>query len=216
LLRGADTGKDQSYFLHRLSQAQLSRVMFPVGHLQKTQLRRIAQEAGLPNHAKKDSTGICFIGERPFREFLNRYLPKTPGAMVTPEGRRVGEHIGLAFYTIGQRKGIGLGGAGEPWYVAQKRMAANELVVVQGRAHPLLLRSSLQGLDASWVLDAPAAGTDHSAKTRYRQADSACTIARVDDGEIAVEFPQPHWAVTPGQSVVLYDGEVCLGGAVIA
>jgi tRNA-specific 2-thiouridylase len=216
LLRGADAGKDQSYFLHRLNQAQLSRVLFPVGHLKKTEVRRIAQEAGLPNHAKKDSTGICFIGERPFREFLNRYLPKTPGAMVTPEGKRVGEHIGLAFYTIGQRKGIGLGGAGEPWYVAEKRMAVNELVVVQGHDHPLLLRSSLQGLGASWVLDAPAAGTAHSAKTRYRQADSACTIARVDDGEIAVEFPQPHWAITPGQSVVLYDNEVCLGGAVIA
>jgi tRNA-specific 2-thiouridylase len=216
LLRGADAGKDQSYFLHRLNQAQLSRVMFPVGHLQKTEVRRIAQQAGLPNHAKKDSTGICFIGERPFREFLNRYLPKTPGAMVTPEGKRVGEHIGLAFYTIGQRKGIGLGGAGQAWYVAQKRMAANELVVVQGHDHPALLRSSLHGLDASWVLDAPAAGTAHAAKTRYRQADSACTLARVDDGDIAVEFSQPHWAVAPGQSVVLYDGEVCLGGAVIA
>jgi len=216
LLRGADAGKDQSYFLHRLNQAQLSRVLFPVGHLKKTEVRRIAQEAGLPNHAKKDSTGICFIGERPFREFLNRYLPRTPGPMVTPDARRVGEHIGLAFYTIGQRKGIGLGGAGEPWYVAEKRMATNELVVVQGHEHPALLRSSLHGLDASWVLDAPAAGSAHSAKTRYRQADSVCKVARVEDGNIDVEFSQPHWAVTPGQSVVLYDGEVCLGGAVIA
>jgi tRNA-specific 2-thiouridylase len=220
LLRGADAGKDQSYFLHRLTQAQLARVMFPVGQLEKTEVRRIAAQAGLPNHAKKDSTGICFIGERPFREFLNRYLPKTPGAMVTPEGKRVGEHIGLAFYTIGQRKGIGLGGrkdeGREPWYVAQKRMAANELVVVQGHDHPLLMRSSLQGLDASWVLGAPAAGSAHSAKTRYRQADSACTVARVGGGGIAIEFPQPQRAVTPGQSVVLYDGEVCLGGAVIA
>ena len=215
LLRGADPGKDQSYFLHRLNQAQLSRVLFPVGHLKKTEVRRIAQEAGLPNHAKKDSTGICFIGERPFREFLNRYLPKTPGPMVTPEGRRVGEHIGLAFYTIGQRKGIGLGGAGEPWYVAEKRMASNELVVVQGHDHPALLRSSLHGLDASWVSGAPAAGTEHSAKTRYRQSDSACKVSRVANGNIDVEFSQPHWAVTPGQSVVLYDDEVCLGGAVI-
>jgi tRNA-specific 2-thiouridylase len=216
LLRGADAGKDQSYFLHRLNQAQLARVMFPLGHLQKAEVRRIAAQAGLPNHAKKDSTGICFIGERPFREFLNRYLPRMPGPMVTAEGRRVGEHIGLAFYTIGQRKGIGLGGAGEPWYVAEKHMATNELVVVQGHDHPLLLRSSLQGLDASWVLGAPAAGTLHSAKTRYRQADFACTVARVDDGGFAVEFSQPQRAVTPGQSVVLYDGEVCLGGAVIA
>ncbi len=216
LLRGADAGKDQSYFLHRLTQAQLSRVMFPVGHLEKAQVRRIATQAGLPNHAKKDSTGICFIGERPFREFLNRYLPKTPGPMVTPEGKRVGEHIGLAFYTIGQRKGIGLGGAGEPWYVAEKHMVENELVVVQGHDHALLFRTSLQGLDANWVLEAPAPGSAHSAKTRYRQADATCTVARVGAVEIAVEFSRPQRAVTPGQSVVLYDGEVCLGGAVIA
>jgi len=220
LRRGADGTKDQTYFLHRLNQAQLARVMFPVGHLKKTEVRRIALEAGLPNHAKKDSTGICFIGERPFREFLNRYLPRTPGPMVTPDGKRVGEHIGLAFYTIGQRKGIGLGGTkdggGEPWYVAEKRMAANELVVVQGHDHPLLMRSTLAGLDASWVLDKPAAGTAHGAKTRYRQADSACTLERIDDGQIRVDFREPQRAVTPGQSVVLYDAEVCLGGAVIA
>jgi len=220
LLRGADAGKDQSYFLHRLNQSQLERVIFPVGHLKKSEVRRVAREAGLPNHAKKDSTGICFIGERPFREFLDRYLPRTPGPMVTPEGKHVGEHIGLAFYTIGQRKGIGLGGmregAGEPWYVAEKRMAANELVVVQGHDHPLLMRTSLEALDASWVLDKPAAGTSHAAKTRYRQADVACTLARVDDGSIRVDFREPQRAVTPGQSVVLYDAEVCLGGAVIA
>jgi tRNA-specific 2-thiouridylase len=216
LLRGTDAGKDQSYFLHRLTQAQLARALFPVGHLKKSEVRAIAAAAGLPNHAKKDSTGICFIGERPFREFLNRYLPRTPGPMVTPAGRRVGEHIGLAFYTVGQRKGIGLGGAGEPWYVAGKRMATNELVVVQGHDHPLLMRSSLCGLDSSWVLEAPAAGTAHTAKTRYRQADAACTVSRVEDGEIRVDFPRAQRAVTPGQSVVLYDGEVCLGGAVIA
>jgi len=216
LLRGADGGKDQSYFLHRLTQAQLARVLFPVGHLRKAEVRRLAAEAGLPNHAKKDSTGICFIGERPFREFLNRYLPKSPGPMVTPDGRRVGEHIGLAFYTLGQRKGIGLGGAGEPWYVAQKHLASNELVVVQGHDHPLLMRPSLQGMDASWILDAPAAGSRHSAKTRYRQADAACTVASVSDKALAVDFSHPQRAVTPGQSVVLYDGEVCLGGAVIA
>jgi tRNA-uridine 2-sulfurtransferase len=216
LLRGADPAKDQSYFLHRLSQVQLARVAFPVGHLRKAEVRRLAAEAGLANHAKKDSTGICFIGERPFREFLNRYLPRTPGPMVTPEGRRVGEHIGLAFYTIGQRKGIGLGGAGEPWYVADKRMATNELVVVQGHDHPLLMRSSLRGLDSSWVVDAPAPGSAHTAKTRYRQADAACRVSGVGQGEIRVEFPRAQRAVTPGQSVVLYDGEVCLGGAVIA
>ena len=216
LLRGADASKDQSYFLHRLTQAQLARVMFPVGALLKSEVRRLAAEAGLANHAKKDSTGICFIGERPFRDFLNRYLPREPGAMVTPEGRRIGEHIGLAFYTIGQRKGIGLGGPGEPWYVADKRVATNELVVVQGHDHPLLMRSSLRGLDSSWIGGAPAPGSTHGAKTRYRQADSPCTVAAVGTGEIAVDFPLPQRAVTPGQSLVLYDGEVCLGGAVIA
>ncbi|MGH8324011.1 MAG: tRNA 2-thiouridine(34) synthase MnmA [Burkholderiales bacterium] len=221
LLRGADRNKDQSYFLHRLNQAQLARVLFPVGELRKPEVRRVALEAGLPNHAKKDSTGICFIGERPFREFLNRYLPKKPGPIVTPEGRRVGEHIGLAFYTIGQRKGIGLGGAkggaGEAWYVAHKDMASNALTVVQGHDHPLLLRTSLEALDASWIAGAPPRqGLRHEAKTRYRQADAACTLGRVAGSEISVAFDAPQWAVTPGQSVVLYDAEVCLGGAIIA
>jgi len=217
LLRGADAAKDQSYFLHRLNQAQLARVLFPVGGLKKAEVRRLALEAGLPNHAKKDSTGICFIGERPFHEFLNRYLPHVPGPIVTPQGKRVGEHVGLAFYTIGQRKGIGLGGAGEPWYVAVKDVASNTLTVVQGHDHPLLMKASLAALEASWVAgEAPAAGSRHGAKTRYRQADAACTLASVDDGEIALDFAEPQWAVTPGQSVVLYDAEVCLGGAIIA
>jgi len=221
LHRGLDKGKDQSYFLHRLNQAQLARVLFPVGELPKTEVRRIAAEAGLPNHAKKDSTGICFIGERPFREFLNRYLPREPGAIVTAEGKRVGTHIGLAFYTIGQRKGIGIGGiAGDEdhsaWYVAGKDMTANTLLVVQGHDHPRLLRRSLEAADASWVCgEAPAPGAAHTAKTRYRQADAACVLTRVANGAIAVEFAQPQWAVTPGQSVVLYDGPRCLGGAVI-
>ena len=220
LHRGVDPAKDQSYFLHRLTQAQLSRVVFPVGDRIKTDVRRIASEAKLPNHAKKDSTGICFIGERPFREFLNRYLPHEPGPIVTPQGMRVGTHVGLAFYTIGQRKGIGIGGTkdkgGEPWYVARKDLEANALIVVQGHDHPLLLRNALHAEDASWVSGrAPAAGSAHSAKTRYRQADSPCVLTSASDGEIAVEFSQPHWAVTPGQSVVLYDGPNCLGGAVI-
>jgi tRNA-specific 2-thiouridylase len=221
LLRGADRNKDQSYFLHRLNQEQLARVLFPVGGLRKPEVRRLALEAGLPNHAKKDSTGICFIGERPFREFLNRYLPKKPGPIVTPEGRRVGEHIGLAFYTIGQRKGIGLGGArggsGEAWYVAAKDTAANILTVVQGHDHPLLLRDSLEALEASWIAaTAPRQGSRHGAKTRYRQADAGCTLTRVEDGRITVAFDLPQWAVTPGQSVVLYNGDACLGGAIIA
>ncbi len=232
LLRGADPAKDQSYFLHRLNQSQLSRVLFPVGHLQKTEVRRIAQEARLPNHDKKDSTGICFIGERPFREFLNRYLPREPGPIRTADGKVVGQHIGLAFYTIGQRKGIGIGGRkggktqkggkpsgsdGNAWYVAGKDLAENTLIVVQGHDDPLLLRRRLSAMDATWVSgDLPAEGSVHTAKSRYRQSDSTCQLTRVEDDELSLEFAEPHWAVTPGQSVVLYDGEVCLGGAIIA
>jgi tRNA-specific 2-thiouridylase len=221
LLKANDSSKDQSYFLHRLNQKQLSRVLFPLGELKKTEVRRMAEEARLPNHAKKDSTGICFIGERPFREFLNRYLPRDPGPIMTPQGMRVGTHMGLAFYTIGQRKGIGIGGradsAGAAWYVAQKDPGANALIVVQGHDHPLLMRNALRAADASWIGgEPPAEGSTHSAKTRYRQADSPCIVTRSQDGEIAVEFARPQWAVTPGQSVVLYDGPVCLGGAVIS
>jgi tRNA-specific 2-thiouridylase len=216
LLKGKDAAKDQSYFLHRLNREQLSRVLFPIGDMKKADVRRLALEAGLPNHAKKDSTGICFIGERPFREFLNRYLPRIPGPMKTPDGKVVGEHIGLAFYTIGQRKGIGLGGPGEPWFVAEKRLASNELVVVRGHDHPLLLKNTLQAGEASWIAGvAPSAPSAHSAKTRYRQADAPCTLTRALDSEIKVDFAAPQWAVTPGQSVVLYDGEVCLGGGII-
>jgi tRNA-specific 2-thiouridylase len=220
LLKAADASKDQSYFLHRLNQAQLSRTLFPLGEIRKTEVRRIAEAAGLHNFAKKDSTGICFIGERPFREFLNRYLPKAPGPMKTPEGKVVGEHIGLAFYTIGQRKGIGLGGAkdggGEPWYVAGKDMARNELIVVQGHAHPLLLNPELTAAELSWVAGAaPDREGDYAAKTRYRQADAACRIDALDEGQCALSFDTPQWAVTPGQSAVLYQGEVCLGGGII-
>ena len=224
LHRGADAAKDQSYFLHRLTQAQLSKAVFPLGDKVKDEVRRIARAAALPNHAKKDSTGICFIGERPFREFLNRYLVREPGPIKDRSGKTIGRHIGLAFYTIGQRKGIGIGGiaggntegAGDAWYVADKDMASNTLIVVQGHDHPLLMKRSLRAQDASWVAGAPAPGSTHSAKTRYRQADSACIVTRAEDDEIAVEFAQPQWAVTPGQSVVLYDGAACLGGAVIS
>ena len=220
LLRAADGSKDQSYFLHRLTQMQLARVMFPLSGLKKTEVRRIAEEAGLPVYAKKDSTGICFIGERPFREFLNRYLPKKPGVMRSDTGKVVGEHIGLAFYTIGQRKGIGLGGqSGNPegaWYVAAKDMAANELIVVQGHDHLLLLKGRLAAEDLSWVAgEAPTVDAAYGGKTRYRQADAACRIALPEAGRLEVAFDQPQWAVTPGQSVVLYQGEVCLGGGVI-
>ena len=220
LLKALDLSKDQSYFLHRLTQAQLARVVLPVGELKKTEVRRIARDAGLHNFAKRDSTGICFIGERPFREFLNRYLPRKPGPMRTPEGKAVGEHIGLSFYTIGQRKGVGIGGlkdsAGGPWYVCGKDLAKNELIVVQGHDHPLLLSRKLRAEDLAWVSGAaPQARSSCSAKTRYRQADAACRIDRVDDDELDVEFPVPQWAVTPGQSVVLYREDLCLGGGVI-
>ena len=220
LLRAADRSKDQSYFLHRLTQAQLSRVMFPLGELKKTEVRQIARDAGLPVHAKKDSTGICFIGERPFRDFLNRYLPKKPGIMRTAEGRVVGEHIGLAFYTLGQRKGIGVGGQkGAPegaWYAAAKDMQKNELIVVQGHEHPLLLRERLQAENLAWVAgEAPPSEVTYAAKTRYRQADAACHIDLRSSGQLEVMFDQAQWAVTPGQSVVLYQDEVCLGGGII-
>jgi len=219
LLRGVDAGKDQSYFLHRLKQEQLSRAMFPVGELKKSEVRRLALEAGLPNHAKKDSTGICFIGERPFREFLNRYLPRVPGPIKTPEGRVLGEHIGLAFYTIGQRKGIGIGGMAKmkagAWYVAGKRLESNELIVVQDHDHPLLLKKALSASDASWVAGAAPEKKSATAKTRYRQADAPCSLERVVESEIGVGFEAPQWAVTPGQSVVIYEGEVCLGGGII-
>jgi tRNA-specific 2-thiouridylase len=220
LLKAVDSAKDQSYFLHRLSQAQLARVMFPLGEMKKTEVRRIAGEAGLHNFAKRDSTGICFIGERPFREFLGRYLPRQPGAMRTPEGSVVGEHIGLSFYTIGQRKGVGIGGlkdsAGGPWYVCGKDLAKNELIVVQGHDHPLLLSQKLRAEDLAWVSGAaPQPSSFYGAKTRYRQADAACRIGRVDEEDLEVEFSTPQWAVTPGQSVVLYRDDVCLGGGVI-
>jgi tRNA-specific 2-thiouridylase len=217
LHRGTDRTKDQSYFLHRLTQAQLSKVVFPIGDQLKSEVRRIAQAAALPNHAKKDSTGICFIGERPFREFLNKYLARDPGPIKNLAGEQVGQHIGLAFYTIGQRKGIGLGGAGEAWYVADKDMAANALLVVRGHDHPRLMKRSLAAQDASWISgNAPVAGATHSARTRYRQADAACVVTRSEEEGIAVEFAQPQRAVTPGQSVVLYEGAICLGGAVIS
>ena len=220
LLRGVDANKDQSYFLHRLNQAQLARTLFPVGHLRKTELRLIAQRIGLPNAGKRDSTGICFIGERPFRAFLNRYLPMTPGPIRTPEGAIVGRHVGLAFYTIGQRKGIGIGGtregSGEPWFVARKDMAANTLWIVQGHDHPWLLGAELVAADAAWVSgQPPAAEARLTAKTRYRQTDASCAVTTIAGSSFTLAFATPQWAVTPGQSAVLYDGNVCLGGGVI-
>ena len=220
LLKGLDAGKDQSYFLHRLTQAQLSRAMFPVGELQKSAVRDLAWRAGLPNHAKKDSTGICFIGERPFREFLARYLPKKPGHIVTPDGKRVGEHEGLMYYTLGQRQGLGIGGTknsdGTPWFVADKDMASNTLVVVQGHDHAALQHRHLQARDASWIAGVPPSSeSPYGAKTRYRQVDAACSLASATPTSFALNFEAAQWAVTPGQSAVLYRGDVCLGGGVI-
>ncbi len=226
LLKGLDPSKDQSYFLHRLDQQQLSRTLFPVGELHKTEVRRIAAEIGLPNARKKDSTGICFIGERPFREFLNRYISKEPGPIKDERGRRIGEHQGLSFYTLGQRQGLGIGGikakgaqrgGGDhaPWFVARKDLENNTLWVVQGHDHPWLLSPVLEADDASWIAgEAPAAGS-YGAKSRYRQADASCALAEGANGVFRLDFAEPQWAVTPGQSAVLYDGDVCLGGGVI-
>jgi tRNA-uridine 2-sulfurtransferase len=216
LLRALDESKDQSYFLYRLNQAQLSKTLFPLGDLRKTEVREIALKNNLPNHAKKDSTGICFIGERPFREFLNRYLPKQPGAMQTPDGKPIGAHQGLMFYTIGQRQGLGIGGPGEPWFVSGKDIEKNILYVVQGHDHPALLKPNLSARDLSWIAGAsPPIKTIYGAKTRYRQQDAVCRIDEIDLESCDLSFDQPQWAVTPGQSVVLYDRDVCLGGGII-
>ncbi len=224
LLKALDASKDQSYFLHRLNQAQLARTLFPLGELPKTEVRRIAAEIGLPNAAKKDSTGICFIGERPFREFLNRYLPTQPGPIRTSEGKLLGRHNGLAFHTLGQRKGLGIGGVrgsqredgtADAWYAARKDLAANTLYAVQGHDHPWLLSRQLSAQHASWIAGEPPAAGAYAAKTRYRQADAACRLAAGGAAAFSLEFDQDQWAVTPGQSAVLYDGEVCLGGGII-
>jgi len=224
LLKGLDPAKDQSYFLHRLNQTQLSKSLFPVGELKKPEVRRIAAEIGLPVASKKDSTGICFIGERPFREFLNRYLSHEPGAIEDERGRRVGKHVGLSFYTLGQRQGLGIGGvkgradaAGEhaPWFVARKDLERNVLVVVQGHEHPALQSRSLHADDVSWVAGVAPPADLVAAKTRYRQSDAGCVLSFGATG-FALAFEQPQWAVTPGQSAVVYDGEICLGGGVIA
>jgi len=222
LLKGADPGKDQSYFLYMLNQAQLALSYFPIGHLPKSQVRAIAAAQGLATCAKKDSTGICFIGERHFKTFLRQYLPAQPGAMVTPQGQEVGQHDGLMYYTVGQRQGLGIGGGagdnnGQPWYVADKDIAHNRLIVVQGHDHPLLYRQTLVAEALTWVSGfAPSLPLCCSAKTRYRQADQACTLHSLGENSAQVVFDQAQWAVTPGQSVVFYDGPCCLGGGIIA
>ena len=226
LLKGLDPSKDQSYFLHRLTQAQLAKTLFPVGELHKTEVRRIADEIKLPNAKKKDSTGICFIGERPFREFLNRYISKEPGPIKDDRGRTIGQHEGLSFYTLGQRQGLGIGGIKEkgaqrgggehaPWFVARKDMVKNTLLVVQGHEHSWLLSSALQADDVSWCAGNAPSNGPLANKSRYRQTDAECEFTARPNG-FALNFPTAQWAVTPGQSAVMYQGEVCLGGGVIA
>jgi tRNA-specific 2-thiouridylase len=220
LMKARDATKDQSYFLHRLSQEQLAPAMFPLGEMHKRDVRRIAREQGIPTWAKKDSTGICFIGERPFRDFLARYLPRTPGPVETPEGRAIGRHDGLAYYTLGQRQGLGIGGTregtDEPWFVAGKDFARNALVAVQGHDHPLLYRRDVDAIEMHWIGgEPPMLPARFGAKTRYRMPDATCTLTAEGDGCRAT-FDVPQWAPTPGQYLVLYDGDVCLGGGVIA
>ena len=220
LLKASDTTKDQSYFLHRLTQEQLAPVTFPLGEMYKRDVRRIAREQGIPTWAKKDSTGICFIGERPFRDFLARYLPRTPGPVETPDGRVIGQHDGLAYYTLGQRQGLRIGGTrggtDEPWFVAGKDLARNALVAVQGHDHPLLYRRDVDAIDMHWIAGAsPSLPAMFGAKTRYRMPDAACTVSATASG-LRARFDAPQWAPTPGQYLVLYDRDVCVGGGVIA
>jgi len=220
LLKGCDLNKDQSYFLYTLTQDQLANSLFPIGDLPKQQVRFLAEKAQLPTHQKKDSTGICFIGERPFKEFLARFLPAQPGSIETPEGQHLGQHQGIMYYTLGQRQGLGIGGqtvgSGEAWYVAAKDVAANRLIVVQGHEHPLLFCKILSAQQIHWITEKPASLPYRcTAKVRYRQTDQACTITQLTEDHCRVEFDQPQRAVTPGQSIVFYQQAQCLGGAVI-
>jgi tRNA-specific 2-thiouridylase len=220
LLKARDTNKDQTYFLYALNQQQLSKSWFPLGDLTKPEVRKIAEKAGFSNYAKKDSTGICFIGERKFKEFLNRYLPTQPGEMRTPEGKLIGQHDGLMFYTLGQRQGLGIGGSidgsGDAWYVLGKDLKNNILHVGQGHDHPMLFRNQLTATQLNWIADRPANSSFQCmAKTRYRQQEQACTISQLNENNCEVIFDQPQRAITPGQSVVFYHKEECLGGGVI-
>ena len=216
MLRGVDDNKDQTYFLNQLTQEQLQKVMFPLGHLPKSKVREIAAEAGLATATKKDSTGICFIGERNFKEFLSQYLPAQPGNMETLDGEVKGKHDGLMYYTIGQRHGLGIGGSGEPWFAVGKDLKRNVLYVCQGFHHEKLYSTSLQAVNVSWVANQPKAQEFKcTAKFRYRQTDVGVTVKVLDDEAVEVIFDEPTRAITPGQAVVFYDGEVCLGGGTI-
>ena len=220
LLRGLDPTKDQSYFLYALNQHQLAHALFPVGELDKTEVRAIAKQQQFVVHAKKDSTGICFIGERKFRDFLQRFIPAQPGEVVTADGRIIGEHSGLMYYTIGQRQGLGIGGiqAGseEPWYVVDKALDKNQLIVAQGVDNPALYHSHCRVADLHWISEASSVPAgDYSAKIRYRQQDSPCRLIPGEGNRAIIEFAHPQRAVTPGQALVLYHDEQCLGGGTI-
>ncbi|MYL72021.1 tRNA 2-thiouridine(34) synthase MnmA [Halobacillus litoralis] len=216
MLRGVDHNKDQTYFLNQLSQEVLSKVMFPLGHLEKKEVRAIAAEHGLATAKKKDSTGICFIGERNFKEFLSEYLPAQPGNMETLDGEVKGKHDGLMYYTLGQRQGLGIGGAGDPWFVVGKNVTDNILYVGQGFHHDALYSDGLIASEATWTKGiVPIESFTCTAKFRYRQEDSGVTVYPMEDGKWKVMFDEPERAITPGQAVVFYDGEVCLGGATI-
>ncbi len=220
LLKGLDHNKDQSYFLYTLQQHQLEHALFPIGELEKPKVRAIAEKHELVTHNKKDSTGICFIGERKFKEFLNKYLPAQPGIIEDENGIVIGKHHGLMYHTLGQRQGLGIGGVKnrpeEPWYVAQKDLDRNVLIAVQGHDHPLLLSNHLLAEQMTWVAGMPPAQAfTCKAKTRYRQSDQRCEVNLDQNGNAGVSFEQAQRAVTPGQSLVLYDGDVCLGGGVI-
>jgi tRNA-specific 2-thiouridylase len=220
LLKGVDTNKDQSYFLYTLGQKQLAQSRFPIGELQKPKVRELATQANLATQTKKDSTGICFIGERPFKEFLSRYLPAQPGEIQTPEGKTLGQHDGLMYYTLGQRKGLKIGGQagsnGKAWYIVAKDIPNNRLIVGQGHNHPLLFNQTLKAKELHWISGtAPMAPFSCKAKTRYRQPDQACTITSLDNTNCEVHFAEPQWAITPGQSIVFYQEKKCLGGGII-
>jgi len=223
LLRGLDSNKDQSYFLHALNQHQLSHAMFPIGEFDKSAIRELARKHNLTTHDKKDSTGICFIGERRFSTFLEKYLPAKPGDIYTVDGKNIGRHNGLMYYTLGQRKGLGIGGLRdsdeEPWYVVRKDLLSNILIVAQGHNHPAMFHDTLEASQINWIENTePETGNSAeqlTAKIRYRQSDQCCMLAKLDDGRYQVRFENPQRAITPGQSVVFYQGEVCLGGGVI-
>jgi len=218
LLKGLDNNKDQSYFLHAVGGDEISQTLFPVGELEKPEVRRIAEENNLVTHNKKDSTGICFIGERRFKDFLQQYLPAQPGRIETEDGIDIGEHQGLMYHTLGQRQGLGIGGltgfSEEPWFVADKDLQRNVLIAVQGKNHPRLFKDWLTTSEIYWVNDEPELPLRCRAKVRYRQADQDCVLHKTENG-YRVEFDQPQRAVTPGQSLVLYIDEICLGGGVI-